>query len=98
MKFFFSDHFLLQVKERRISKKLAKLVYLQAEKKYFDTLTKHRIAIVQTKHLGKTRSIMVAFDAIIEDEIWFVTVYPLSNEEIEKRVKQGRWIIENEKN
>lgn len=98
MRFFFSDHFLMQIKERRISKRLAKSIYLRAKRRYFDTSTGHQIAIDRRKHLGKMRNIMVAYDAIIGDEIWFVTAYPLREKEIENRVQSGRWILKNEKN
>ena len=112
MEFFFSDHFLMQIKERRISKRLAKSIYLRATKRYFDTSTDHHVVIDKRKHLGKMRSIMVAYDAIIrgekenyvseanliDDEIWFVTAYPLKDKEIENRVKSGRCVLKNEKN
>lgn len=102
----------MQVKERRISKKLAKSIYLQATKRYFDTSTSYHVAVGKGKNLGKMRNIMVAYDAIIrgesenyvseanliEDEIWFVTAYPLRDQEIENRVKSGRWVLKNEKN
>ena len=112
VKFFFSDHFLTQIKERRISKRLTKSIYLRASRRYIDTSTGHDVAIDKRKHLGKMRSIMVAYDAIIrgekenyvseanliDDEIWFVTAYPLKDKEIENRVKSGRWILKDEKN
>ena len=88
----------MQIKERRISKKLAKSIYLQAIKRYFDTSTSHHVAVGKRKHLGKMRNIMVAYDAIIGDEIWFVTAYPLRDKEIGNRVKSGRWVLKNEKN
>ena len=48
--------------------------------------------------MGKMRSIMIAYGAIIGDEIWFVTSYPLKDKEIENRIKSGRWVLKNEKN
>lgn len=98
VKFFYSDHFLTQIKERRISKGLAKSVYLRGKKRYFDALTGHGVVIDKRKHLGKMRNVMIAYDAIIKGEIWFVTVYPLREKEIENRVKAGRWVLKNEKN
>ena len=98
MKFFYSDHFLLQRSEqRKISKRLAQLVCLRSTAKYFDTFTKHKVAISKARHQGKLKNIMVAYDTIGE-EIWVITAYPLRKQEIENRVKRGRWITENEKN
>ncbi len=98
LKFFYSDHFLVQIKKRRISKKLAKSIYLKVSERCFDVLTGHQIAINKRKHLGKMRSIMIVYDDIIENEIWFVTTYPLRNDEIINKVKSGRWALTNEKN
>lgn len=61
-------------------------------------MTGHHVVIAKRKHLGKIRNIMVAYDAIIGDEIWFVTAYPLKDKEIESRAKTERWILKNEKN
>ena len=98
MKFFFSDHFLVQIKKRRISKKLAKSIYLKASERYFDVLTGHQIAVGREERLRRIRGIMIAYDDIIEGEIWFITSYPLRNDEIRNKVKSGRWIVKNEKN
>lgn len=97
MRFFFSEHFLMQAKKRRISKKLAEQIYLQAELEYFDTFTGHDVVVAKIKHLGKTKNIMLAYD-IIGHEITLITTYPLRENEIENRVKRGRWIVKNEKN
>jgi hypothetical protein len=98
MKFLFSDHCLFQRKEeRKISKKLAKLVYSKAKKRYFDIYTKHHVAVAKVKHVGRSKMMMVAYD-IIGDEIWIITAYPLKEKEIENRVQRGRWILKNEKN
>lgn len=102
----------MQIRARRISKRLAKSIYFKATKRYFDAATDHHVVIAKRKHLGKMRSIMVAYDAIIRgesenyvseanligDEIWFITAYPLRDKEIENRVASGRWILKNEKN
>ncbi|MBI3283187.1 hypothetical protein HYZ70_03890 [Candidatus Curtissbacteria bacterium] len=91
MKFSFSDHFLVQAKKRRISKNLAKKIYQEAEAKYFDTYTGHMVAVAKKKNAGKVKNLMLAYD-IIGEEITAVTTYPVKDQEIENRVKRGRWI------
>lgn len=89
MKFFFSEHFLIQAKARRkISKKLAKTIYLQATEKFSDTYSGHNVAIAKVNHAGETRKI----------EIWIITAYPLKDSEIKNRVVRGRWKVIDEKN
>jgi len=41
---------------------------------------------------------MIAYDAIIVGEIWFVTSYPVRDKEIENRIRARRWVLKNEKN
>lgn len=93
MKFVYTAHFNFQVQKRRITKKLTKRIYLKATERYFDTYTNHHVALLRVRLGGRARKVMVAYD-IIDDEIHFITAYPLKEQEIMKKVAKKRWIYE----
>ena len=97
MRFSFSEHFLIQAKKRRVSKKLARGIYLEAQAKYFDNYTGHLVTVAKKKHAGTVKNLMLAYD-IIGEEITAITTYPVKDQEIENRVKRGRWVRKNEEN
>lgn len=93
MKFIYTEHFNFQIRERRITKELAKRIYLEAAERYFDTFTNHRVAILKVRFHEKARKVMVAYD-IIGKDIHFITAYPLKEQEIMKKLAKNRWIYE----
>ena len=97
MKFLYSDHFLVQVKKRRISKKLAKTICLKSTAVYSDAISGHEVAVKRIKHAGRMKDFMVSYD-IIGEEITLITSYPLRKGEVEAKVKKGRWVKKDEKN
>jgi len=93
MKFIYTDHFIFQVQKRRITKRLAKRIYLKSTERYFDTYINHKVAILGVRFHGKARKVMVAYD-IIKDEVHLVTAYPIRDQEIANRIERERWIYE----
>lgn len=93
MKFIYTDHFIVQIKQRRITKTLAKHIYLEAEENYLDTVSNHFVAISKVKLGEKFKKVMVAYD-IIDKEVHFITSYPVKEQEIVKRLARKRWIYE----
>ena len=76
---------------KKKSKIYPSLVYLEADEKYIDTIRNSQIAIKKLPYAGKKRKIMIAY--IIEGEdVKIKTIYPEKEEDIKKRVKNGRWI------
>lgn len=68
-----------------------KKIYLEAEERYFDILTRSLIAIKKLSHTNKRRKIMIAYFIECEDVI-IKTIYAEKDKDIKKRVKNGRWI------
>lgn len=63
----------------------------QANRKYFDPLTNHYIAIKKLEYNEKLRPMVIAYD-IIGIEIQIITVYPITEQGIKNRVQNRRWI------
>lgn len=57
--------------------------------------TLHHIAISRLEYAGMLRNMSISYD-IIGKNIEIVTIHPISDKEIENKVKSGRW-VKNEK-
>ena len=91
MKIILRPHIKLRLKERKIPQSYPKKIISQSESRYYDVLSNHRIAIKEFKYFGKVRPMAAVYD-IIADEVQSVTVYAISYQEINNRLKSGRWI------
>lgn len=91
MKITLQPHLKIRLIQRKIPQNYPSKVLAKPESEYFDTLTKHSIAVRQLKYNEKLRSMVVAYD-IIEEIIQVITIYPISNQEIENRIQRKRWI------
>ena len=90
LKITYSSHLRLRIKERLFPADYPKKVYKSAKLKLFDTATKHNIAISKLEYAGKIRNIQISYD-IIEKGIEIITIHPVSNKEIQRRLLIGRW-------
>ncbi len=86
-----------RLKIRKFPNDLPKTVYLEAEKRFIDTITGHRVAVKKMSYGGKERFIMVAYD-IFDKEIIIVTCHPIGEKQINNRIKSGRWLLERKEN
>lgn len=66
-------------------------ILTQPDDQYFDPLTRHQVAVKKLKYNGKLRPMVTVYD-IIGGEIQAITIYPTTDQEINNRVKNGRWI------
>lgn len=62
VKFSFRPHFKFRAKQRGIDSDLAIEIYQKSEKRYWDNLRKHRVAIGTIKVDGRRRYLMLAYD------------------------------------
>ncbi|OGK11656.1 hypothetical protein A2954_00440 [Candidatus Roizmanbacteria bacterium RIFCSPLOWO2_01_FULL_37_12] len=97
MKIRLSDHLKFKAKVRNISASLPKKIVKEAEKIYFDKETRHWIAVKEEKYTGKIRPIVAVFDKTNGD-IEIITIFPNDINEVNSRIKRGRWIHEKTKN
>ncbi|MBI2338031.1 hypothetical protein HYU95_02505 [Candidatus Daviesbacteria bacterium] len=82
---------------RNISKKTGQNIFEKSQEFYWDNLRNHHIAVGRVRYKGKIRKMLAAYDKI-GDTIELITIHPITDEEINQRIKSGRWIYEKEQN
>lgn len=90
MKIIYRPHLKLRIKERKFPNIYPRKIYKQAKRHYFDTQTRHFIAISRLEYAGKLRNLAISYD-IIGEKIEIITIHPISVKEIKRRVLVGRW-------
>lgn len=95
MKIVLRPHLKIRLEQRKIPQNYPIEVVRSPEYKYFDTETNHFIAIKKLEYNGKLRPI-VSYD-LKGGIIQVITIHPVSEQEIDNKVKRGRW-IKDEKN
>lgn len=92
-----SQHVLLRIRIRKIDKRILREIILNPEEIYFDIESKYWIAVKEEEYAGKKRPMVTVFEKKIS-EVDIITVYPSNRNEIESRVRKGRWTYEKENN
>lgn len=92
MRIIYRPHLETRLKERKISKAYPKRILRESEQNYFDTLTSHYIAVKRLQYGGKMRNMVIAYD-IIEEDREIITIYPISDSEIDNKVESRRWKV-----
>lgn len=90
MKVVYSSHLKKRLQERKFPSDYPSLIVKKPERKYFDSATNRYISVKKLRYAGKVRNIVVAYD-IIDDTNELVTIYPISNSELENKIRSGRW-------
>jgi len=93
MKIIYTDHLISRLRLRKIPKSLAKKVYREKEAEFYDTIRHHYLALNRQELFGKIRLVVVVFDKF-EDRIELITLYPTDEQEVDNRIKAGRWVYE----
>ena len=70
---------------------LAKRVYHEAREYYLDSFTGYKVAIAHVEWKGKVRWMALSYEQI-GDDVTLVTIHPCRRNQIENRVKLGRWV------
>ena len=73
---------------RGIPHELPRIVF-KSPKHFYDNETDLNIAVLKTDFLGKRKNIMVAYRK--NHYVLLITVHPLKENQLENRVKTGRW-------
>lgn len=96
MKITYRDHLKRRLKERKIPNSYPRKVFVNSSKRFFDNGTSHHIAISKLQYAGKLKSLAVSYD-IINSQIELITIHPISDQEINNKIKSRRWTLD-EKN
>jgi len=90
MKIIYTSHLEFRLKIRNIPHHLPRKIFQQAKEHYFDTLTKHCIAIHQVKLEGRVREMALTYDRE-GDAVEIITVHPIKIYQKQSRINSGRW-------
>ena len=86
-----SDHLEDRLVIRHIGRDLPERIIREAERSYTDTATGYRIAVATVAYRGANHLMMVAFEET-ESEIVAVSIHPLNERDVERKIRNGRWI------
>ncbi len=91
MKIILRPHLKIRLEQRKIPRNYPKIIVMKPDAKYYDIATKHQVAVKKLKYNEKLRPMAASYDIII-DEIQIITIHPVSEQEIENKLKKERWI------
>lgn len=97
MKFVLTNHLQSRLELRDVPEKTVQNIFKKAKEFYWDNLRNHHIAIGQTQYKGKTRKMLLVYDKI-GDTVEFITIHPITDQEISQRLISGRWSYEEKQN
>lgn len=96
MKIVLSSHLKIRLKEREIPQSYPRKIVTRPDRLFVDTISNHQIAVKELEYNEKVRPMVVAYD-IIESKVHIITIHPSTEEEINNKLKRGRW-MKHEKN
>jgi len=90
MKIIYTPHLKFRLKVRGIPSHLPKKIFNEAKEHYYDSLTKHYVAVYKLRFINKLREVAVTYDKK-EKVIEIITIHPLKIYQKTTRIKSGRW-------
>lgn len=91
MKIILQPHLKIRLNQRKISPSFPKKILSKPDFNCFDSQTNHLIAVKKLEYNEKLRLMVVAYD-IMGSEIQVITVHPIAEQEIDNKLRRGRWI------
>ena len=86
----YSEHLKLRLKVRNIPEDYPNQIFQKPEQKFFDNSEKTFIAVKKLNYNKKLRNMMIAYEEK-DDLINIITIHPITDEKIIKRVLNKRW-------
>ncbi len=91
----YSQHLVVRLKLRGISRTLPRTVFSRASRRFTDGMTGFSVAVHAMRFQGKRREMCLVY-CKDRDEILFITIHPLKTRQVNNRLQSGRWrIIKN---
>ena len=87
----YSEHLRAKMILRHIPEELPRTIYKQANEKYYDKATKHKIALQIAEYKDRLREMAVSYDET-EKEIIIITIHPIKPYQKINRIRTGRWL------
>ena len=87
----YSAHLQARLALRKIEPEIPSQILREAEHVFEDTATGYEIAVAEVIYLGGKHLMLVAYEET-KNEIVVITVHPLNELDMKKKIKNGRWI------
>ena len=87
----YSDHPEDRLVLRHIGRDVPERIIRQAERTFTDTATGYRIAVATVAYRGVNHLMMVVFEET-ESEVVAVSIHPLDERDVDRKIRNGRWI------
>ena len=90
MKIIYTPHLKFRLKVRGIPSHLPKKIFKEAKEHYYDSSTRHYVAVHKLRFNNKLREVAVTYDKKGE-VIEIITIHPLKIYQKIPRINSGRW-------
>jgi len=88
-----SSHLQFKLRVRKISETLPERIYRESKQRYQNHHTLRHIAVMQVYYKRRRTLMMIAYDQFA-DYAEIVTIHPITKDQIQDRVRIGRWTYE----
>jgi hypothetical protein len=72
---------------------LPEQIYRESKQRYYNHHTLRRVAVMQANYQRRRTLMMIAYDQH-RDHAEIITIHPITRQQIEERLKSGRWTHE----
>ncbi len=86
----YTSHLEFRLETRDIPYDLPRRIFEQAREHYYDSLTKHYIAIHRVEFQGKLREMALTYDKR-KNVVEIITIHPIGTRQKHNRISSGRW-------
>lgn len=89
----YSDHLRFKLRVRDIPGQVPERIYRESRQRYDNHHTLRHIAVMQVHYHRHRTLMMIAYDRRA-DHVEIVTIHPITKDQIQERLRTGRWTYE----
>jgi hypothetical protein len=86
----YSKHLEVRLRMRGIPYELPRIIFENSRRRLYDVESGFNIAVLRVRYFGKQRDVMVAYQ-VNANNMRLVTIHPLKTNQLENRLRSGRW-------
>lgn len=88
-----SDHLRFKLRVRGIPEQVPERIYRESKQRFYNHHSLRHVAILEVYYHRRRVLMMIAFDQL-PDSVEIVTIHPITKDQIQDRVRLGRWTHE----
>ena len=93
MKVTYSKHLRFKMQQRDISELVPERIYRESTQRFYNHHSLRQIAVLEVLYRQRRVLMMIAYDQM-PDEAEIITIHPITREQIQDRLRSGRWTHE----